>query len=317
MAGVWILAEDFSHSLELMKIGRELANQTGDKLGVFVIQGREPAADIFAHGAEQVYLLSPLPEDQGLEAYIPIIVDKANEVQPDIFLIGASMRCKEMAARIASRLNTGLCSDCISLTLNKDNELDMERLVYGGAAVQKVKSLTRPQMATIPRGVYEAAPLQSGKEEELIELPLPPLSKLKLKARKPIVRESADLKEARIVICAGRGLENKEDLKMVRELAEVLGAEIGCTRPISEELHWLPEDTCIGLSGIQVKPELYIGVGVSGQIQHITGIRDARIICSINKDENAPIFDVSNYGIAGDLYKVVPQLIQEFNKALK
>ncbi len=101
---------------------------------------------------------------------------------------------------------------------------------------------------------------------------------------------------------------------MASELATVLGGEIGCTRPLSEEMHWLPEESCIGLSGAQVKPDLYIGVGVSGQIQHVTGIRNARVICAFNKDENAPIFSVADFGIVGDLYDVVPKLIQKLKQ---
>ena len=117
-----------------------------------------------------------------------------------------------------------------------------------------------------------------------------------------------------MVVSVGRGIEKKEDLAIARELADVLDGEIGCTRPISEEMHWLPEELCIGLSGVQIKPDLYVGLGISGQIQHVTGIRNARVICAINKDENAPIFGVADFGIVGDLYSVVPKLVQELKK---
>ncbi|MCX5833198.1 MAG: electron transfer flavoprotein subunit alpha/FixB family protein, partial [Deltaproteobacteria bacterium] len=113
---------------------------------------------------------------------------------------------------------------------------------------------------------------------------------------------------------AGRGFDKKEDLALVKQLADALGGEVGCTRPISEELHWLPEELCIGLSGISIKPELYIGLGVSGQIQHMTGIRGARVIGAVNKDENAPIFGAADLGIVGNLYDVVPKLIEELKK---
>jgi len=126
-----------------------------------------------------------------------------------------------------------------------------------------------------------------------------------------------DITEARILVCVGRGLENQQDMQMVQELAEVLGAEIACTRPIAEEMHWLPEETYIGISGKQVKPDLYIGLGVSGQIQHVSGIRDARVICAINRDENAPIFEVSDLGLVGDLYTILPELIQQLKKVFK
>jgi electron transfer flavoprotein alpha subunit len=132
--------------------------------------------------------------------------------------------------------------------------------------------------------------------------------------RKQKETAAKDITESRIIVCAGRGIEKKEDLGLVQELADALGGEIGCTRPISEESHWLPEDLCIGISGISVKPDLYIGVGVSGQVQHVTGIRDAKLICAVNKDENAPIFGAADYGMVGDLYDVVPKLIDAVKK---
>ncbi|MEN6326223.1 MAG: electron transfer flavoprotein subunit alpha/FixB family protein [Syntrophomonas sp.] len=316
MAGIWILAEDYQHSLELINAGQELAQQLGSKLSAFLWQDRALADDYIAHGADQVYLLPVLSPDQTISSYTPVITDIARQEQPDIFFFGGSLRCKEMAALVASALNTGLCSDCTGFTLNDGKTLEMERLIFGGAAVQKVICTTRPQMATVPSGNFKAGSAQSGREGQLIELPAPPPSVVKLVDKKPRLREAANLTEARVVVCVGRGLENEADLQMARELAALLGAEIGCTRPISEELHWLPEDTCIGLSGIKVKPEVYIGLGVSGQIQHITGITDSKIICSVNSDENAPIFEVSNYGVVGVIYKVVPQLIAELKKAL-
>ncbi len=316
MSGIWILAEDCQHSLELINAGQELAKQLGLKLAAFLWQDRALADDYIAHGADQVYLLPALPPDQTISSYTPVITDIARQEQPDIFFFGGSLRCKEMAAVVASALDTGLCSDCMGVTLDKDKNLEMERLIFGGAAVQKVVCTTRPQMATIPAGNFKAGSAQNGREGQIIELPAPPPSLVKLVDKKPRLREAANLTEARVVVCVGRGLENEADLQMTRELAALLGAEIGCTRPISEELHWLPEDTCIGLSGIKVKPEVYIGLGVSGQIQHLTGITDSKVICAVNSDENAPIFEVSNYGIVGDIYKVVPQLIAELKKAL-
>jgi electron transfer flavoprotein alpha subunit len=131
------------------------------------------------------------------------------------------------------------------------------------------------------------------------------------------VREAVDVTEAKIIVCVGRGVEKQEDVKLARDLAEVLEGVVGCSRPIAEELRWLPEDVYLGISGKKVKPDLYIGVGVSGQIQHVTGIRDSKVIFAINRDENAPIFEASDYGIVGDLYQVVPLLIEELKTALK
>ncbi len=316
MAGVWILAENRGQTLELLNIGRDLASKTGTKLAAFLWQNRELAEEYISHGADEVMLLPSLPEDQSLDAYIPVIAEEAQREDPDIFLVAATMRGKEMAARIATRLNTGLCSDCISLNLNEEGKtLEMERLAFGGAAVQKVTCSTRPVMATMPLRMFEPAEKQDGRKGEIKDLPAPPPSSVKVLERKPKERESKDITKASVVVCVGRGIEKEEDMALARELADVLGGEIGCTRPISEEMHWLPEELCIGLSGAHVKPELYVGVGVSGQVQHVTGIRDAKVICAINKDENAPIFDAADYGVTGDLYDVVPKLIEEFKKA--
>ena len=316
MAGVWILAENRGQTLELLNIGRDLASKMGTKLTAFLWQDRELAEEYISHGADEVMLLPSLPEDQSLDAYVPVITEEAQKEDPDIFLVAATMRGKEMAARIATRLNTGMCSDCISLNLNEESKtLEMERLAFGGAAVQKVICPTRPVMATIPLRAFEPATEKGERKGQLRELPPPPPSPVKVLERKPKEREAKEIAEASVVVCVGRGIEKEEDMALARELADVLGGEIGCTRPISEEMHWLPEELCIGLSGVHVKPELYIGLGVSGQVQHVTGIRDAKVICAINKDENAPIFDAADYGVTGNLYDVVPKLIEEFKKA--
>lgn len=316
MAGVWILAENREQTLELLNIGQDLASKTGTRLAAFLWHDRELAQDYISHGADEVLLLPSLSEDQPLDAYIPVMAEEAQKEDPDIVLVAATLRGKEMAARIAACLNTGLCSDCTALNIGEESKtLEMERLVFGGAAVQKVVCPTRPQMATIPLLTFEPAAKQDGREGQVRELPSPPPSLVKVLERKPKEKEAKDITEAKVIICAGRGIEKEEDMALARELADVLGGEIGCTRPISEEMHWLPEELCIGLSGIHVKPELYIGLGVSGQVQHVTGIRDAKVVCAVNKDENAPIFEVADYGITGDLYDVVPKLVEEFKKA--
>jgi electron transfer flavoprotein alpha subunit len=190
----------------------------------------------------------------------------------------------------------------------------MERLAYGGVAVQKVICAARPAMASIPPRTFEKAVPDEGRQGQIRELPAPTPSAAKILERKVKERAAKDISEARAVVCVGRGIDKKEDLALARQLADVLGGEIGCTRPIAEEFHWLPEEVCIGLSGIQVKPDIYLGIGVSGQVQHVTGIRNARVIAAVNKDENAPVFKVADFGIIGDLYDVVPKLVNELKK---
>lgn len=312
MAGIWIYADRIEASWELLTLGRELADSLGQPLTALVSGGQDMAQDLIARGADQVLFLPPLAEGQPVQDYVPLIAQEAQGADPDIFLIGASLRGKEMAARIAARLDTALCSECTLLKLDQEGKLQMERLMYGGAAVQTLSITSRPQMATIPPGSYEAAQPQNGREGQMRVLEAPSPSGIKVLERKGKAAGSGDITAAKIIVCAGRGIENQEDMALLQELADLLGAEIACTRPISEEKHWMTEESCIGLSAKEVKPALYIGVGVSGQIQHVVGIRDAGIICAINSDENAPIFESADYGIVGDLYQVLPALIQAF-----
>jgi electron transfer flavoprotein alpha subunit len=315
MAGVWILAETRQQTLELLNIGKKMATRMGTNLAVLVWQDREHAGDYFSLGADQLFILPPLPDDHSCDAYLPTITEEVKQADPDLILVSATARGKDLAARLAARLDTGLCSGCIGMNYDDTrNTLEMERLAYGGAAIQKVTCSSRPCIATIPSGVYDAAVPAEPREGTIRELPMPPPSSIRILEKKAKERIGRDITAARVVICVGRGIQKEEDLALARELSEVLDGEIGCTRPISEEMHWLPEDLCIGLSGVQIKPDLYIGLGVSGQIQHITGIRNAKVICAINKDEHAPIFNAADFGIIGDLYDVVPKLIQELKK---
>lgn len=314
MSGVWIYADRYEQGLEVLNAGRGLAEVLGTNLTALVSGDDAIAQDFIARGADQVLLLPPLADNQPIQDYVPLMADEAREGDPDVFLIAASLKGKEMAARIAARLDTALCSECSAMDIDKEGKLKMERLMYGGAAVQTVSISSRPQMVTIPPRAYEAAQAQSDRSGTVRTLRTPEPSGIQVIERKGKAQATGDITAAKIVVCAGRGIENQEDLVMVKELAEVLGGEVACTRPISEEKHWMTEESCIGLSAKEVKPALYIGIGVSGQIQHVVGIREAGIICAVNSDENAPIFEAADYGITGDLYKIVPLLIEGFKK---
>ncbi len=314
MSGVWIYADKHEQGWELITAGRALAARLGLELTALLAGDTDIAQDFIARGADEVVLLPPLAENQPIQDYVPLIADEVREADPDVFLITASLSGKEMAARIAARLDTALCSECSVLNIDEEGQLRMERLMYGGAAIQTVSINSRPQMATIPPGAYEAAPVQSDRPGKVKTLKAPEPSGMQVLERKGKAAASGDITTARIIVCAGRGIENQEDMAMLKELAEVLGGELACTRPISAEKHWMSEESCIGLSAQEVKPALYLGIGVSGQIQHLVGIRDAGIIAALNSDENAPIFESADYGITGDLYQVVPALIEEFKK---
>ncbi len=318
MAGVWILGENHEQTLELLNGGRKLADQLDTKLVALFRSDKELAREYIDYGADEVLVLPPIAPEQPFSSYVPIIVEEARQEDPDVFLAAATTRGKEIAARTAARLNTGLGSECTGLTLDPDcGKLHMKRMMFGGAAVQTVVCTTRPQMATIPLHTFEPAARLEGRTGQVRELAAPPASAVSIIERKPREKESSNITEARVLVCVGRGLQKEADLELARELAEALGGEIACTRPIAEELHWLPEESYIGLSGQHVKPDLYIGIGISGQIQHTVGIRDAKVICAVNRDEKAAIFQISDYGITGDLYEVIPRLTAELKKVLQ
>jgi electron transfer flavoprotein alpha subunit len=317
MPGIWVFGEGRDQTLELLTAGKNAAKALETKLVAFT-QERQWAGEYVARGADEVFVLPQLAEGQPLESYVPVLAETARHEDPDLLFIAATARGKEMAARLAARLETGLCSGCTGFGFDRERKLlRMERLVFGGAAVQSLICTTRPQMATIPPRTFDPAAIQEGRQGTIRKLPFIPSSAVKVIKRSPKAKEAVNITEARIVICVGRGMNKKEDVDLARQLADVVGGELGCTRPVAEELHWLPEDVYLGISGKKVKPDLYIGLGVSGQIQHLTGIRESKFILAVNRDENAPIFEAADYGILGDLYQVVPRLIEELKTALK
>ena len=315
MAGIWIIAETREQALELLGAGRTLAPDMGAALTAVVRKEAGPPEDYIARGADEVLLLAELPPEAPFGAHLPVIEQEAKTASPDLILFISSARGKELAARLAARLGAGLCSGCTALAFDKGSgSIRMERLAYGGAAIQKLTSSAKPVIVAMPPRSFEPAQVMDGRQGKTRELPSPPPSAVRILERKPKEKVAKDITEARVIVCAGRGFDKKEDLAIARELADALGGELGATRPLTEEMHWLPEDLCIGLSGVQVKPELYVGLGVSGQIQHMTGVRGAKIVCAVNRDENAPIFALSDFGVVGSLYEVVPKIIEELKK---
>ncbi len=312
MAGIWIFAEHAGHALELLQAAQTLVEAgMGGQIAAFSWPGGPAPDELGAGGADEVLVLPPLAGDQPLEAYVPAIREEARQARPELLLIAATVRGKDLAARIAAGLDAGLCSGCTSLRWDHESgTLEMERLLYGGAAVHRIAPLAFPILATVPPGTFHAGPGNQGRESQIRQIASPPASPVSVLERKPKERRGQDISAAKVVVCAGRGFEKQEDLALARDLADALGGALACTRPLSEEMHWLPEDLCIGLSGIQVKPDVYIGIGVSGQVQHLTGIRGARIVCAVNRDEQAPIFAAADLGVVGDLYAVLPRLLQ-------
>ena len=188
----------------------------------------------------------------------------------------------------------------------------MERLAYGGAAVQKLAVTAKPVIVTVPPRSVEPAPPLEGRQGTVRELAAPPASAVRIVERRPKEKMAKDIAEARVIVCAGRGFDKQEDLSLARQLADALGGELGATRPVTEELHWLP-GTLHRLSGVQVKPgstsAWRLGTGAAHD-----GVRGAKVVCAVSKDENAPIFALADFGIVGDLYDVVPKILEALKK---
>jgi len=312
---IWVYSENPDLMLELLGKGRELANQLGAELGAIVLgQGVASKAEELAYyGPDKVYLVDhPNLATFTAEPYTSALAGLANKYKPDAILLGATKRGNEVAARLAAKLNVGCVTNCTGVSIDPDTKLLLlNRLVYGGTAISTQRCKTKPQIATIPPRTFEKASKTDRKAEIIKEDVAVEEPKIKVLEFKKKEFKGVRLEEAEVVIVAGRGVKKKEDVAMLEELANLLGGVVGYTRPLAFDLKWA--DQWVGMSGVVVKPKLYIGVGVSGAIQHVAGIRDSKIIVAINSDPDAPIFKVADYGIVGDLYAVVPELV----KALK
>lgn len=278
MAGVWVGAE------ELMKVGKEIAQARGEALVRLKWRG------------EKIHASS----------YLPSLVQLVEREGPSVILFPSRIDMDELGAQLAWTLQCPFLSGCTALRYVAEEAcLEAERLIYGGAAVQVLRHETWPVIVSLSGG----GPLE---EEEVEWREIFPASGASVEILERRVKETAGrpITEAKVVISVGRGLKNREDLAMIGELAKALEGEIGCSRPLASELHWLPESSCIGLSGAQVSPELYLALGVSGQVQHVVGMRGAGVVVAVNKDEKAPIFEVADFGIVGDLYRFIPLFLE-------
>jgi electron transfer flavoprotein alpha subunit len=316
--GVWVFSEKFDLTLEMLGKGREIANMLRTEL-VAVLVGcnvQEKANDLIKYGADKVYLVdNPALELFQAEGYLSVLHNLATNYKPDILLIGSTKNGKPLAARLATRLETGCVPDCARLSVDEKGRLIGERITYGGNAVAKVTFRSKPQIATVPARAFEKLEPQD-RSGEVIKLDVKiEEPKTEVVETKPLETSSVNIEEAEVIISCGRGLEKKEDKILLEELAKILGGQVGNSRPLAEDRKWFTE--WVGLSGCKVKPKLYIACGISGVIQHVAGIRDSKVIVAINNDPEAPIFEVADYAVVGDLYEVLPALTEALRKQLQ
>jgi electron transfer flavoprotein alpha subunit len=315
--GVCVFSEAYDLTLEMLSKGRELADELQTELAA-VLVGKNMAQrgnELIVYGADKVHLVdnSALEHFQA-EAYLSVLYNLVANHHPEILLIGSTRNGRPLAARLATRLQTGCVPDCARLSVDENRRLIGERITYGGNAVAKVTFKSKPQIATVPARAFEKPEPRERKGQVVnvdvkIESP-----KTEIVERKPLETSNVKVEEAEYLICCGRGMEKKDDKALLEEFAKVVGGQVGCSRPLVEDRKWFTE--WIGLSGHKVKPKLYIACGISGVIQHVAGIRDSKIIVAINKDPEAPIFEIADYGVVGNLYEVVPALKDALKKML-
>jgi electron transfer flavoprotein alpha subunit len=307
---VWVFSEKMALLGELIAAGGSLAEQTKGVVIAVVTGSRERIADAFGGGADRVFWLGEVKPGCMVEDFVPTLAKAVAENQPYGILIGSTRRGRAVAGRLAARLDLTAITDVTAFQF-ENGALQARHMIFGGGAerIEKPAAAT-VLLATIGSGVFSAQKPAAGKSGPVVELPfVEPEWRVKVRETRARPAAKVNLAAARKVVCVGRGLVKPEDLALVEELARLLGAEVACTRPLAEGLDWLPRERYIGISGATVRPDLYLGVGVSGQAQHTIGMSEARVVMAINKDQGAPIFEQADYGIVDDLYAVVPALI--------
>lgn len=324
--GVWVIGEQREGkinpvTIELIGEGRKLADQLGKELAV-VIAGYEvekEVKELLHYSVDKVYYINdPLLKDFTTDGYAISIANLIERKKPEVVLVGATSIGRDIAPRIAGKVGTGLTADCTKLEIDStDNKLLQTRPAFGGNLMATIVCpKNRPQMSTVRPGVMAKA-VRNESEIGILEVVTPELTEKMIRTRLveilPQEKKSVNLTDARIIVSGGRGLKRAEGFELIKELADKLGAEIGASRAAVDS-GWIEHSHQVGQTGTTVRPELYIACGISGAIQHLAGMSDSKYIVAINKDAKAPIFSICDYGIVGDLYEIIPEMIESLNR---
>jgi len=304
-------------SFELVTVANELAQTLGGDVQAALV-GNDLAASaqaIATTGIARVYTV----DDSALalfapETYTTALTEIIRKVEPSIVLFGATGFGKELGARVAARLGWGLVADCVSVKM-QDGALLVTRPIYAGKAMATLRAKTLPVMVSLRPNIFPPAPANASAapiENLAVNLPAPRARVIE-KVKKEAV--AVDLAEAKIVVSGGRGVKNAEGFAIVKQLAETLGAAVGSSRA-AVDAGWIDYSTQVGQTGKTVAPQLYIAAGISGAIQHLAGMSSSHVIVAVNKDPDAPIFQIADYGIVGDLFQVLPVMNEELKQVL-
>jgi electron transfer flavoprotein alpha subunit len=322
MGPVWVIAEQVrghipSVCLELIGQARKLADDLGVAVEVVLLGNsvRDQVDLLFFSGADVVYLGdSPEFEVYQPEIFTEVMVSRSKEAQPQIVLMGSTFMGRELAPLIAAKLGTGLTAHCIDLVLNKDRILEQRIPAYGGI-MSIICPGKRPQIATVARGVFPKPELAEDRSGKIVPVEPPEGVKVRVKTLEVVQKEpeGVALESARIVVAGGAGAGSIAGWQEIKALAGTLNAALGSTRPAVDE-GWTNLDTMIGQSGKMVSPELYIGVGLSGELQHMVGITGAKVMVAINNDPKSPVFEQVDFGIVEDCREFVPVLVKKLKE---
>ena len=336
--GVYVFAQQVDNevssiALELIGKGKDLAKDLNTTVtAVLVGSNVMGLTEILGeYGADRVIVVDdPELKEYRTEPYTHALASVIEKYKPDVFLIGATAIGRDLGPRVCARIHTGLTADCTQLDIGdfplvptpgkeqKHNQLLMTRPAFGGNTIATIACPEfRPQMATVRPGVMQKLPREAGRKAEIEEFNpgfVPNEKYVEIMEVVKAVSNVADIMDAKILVSGGRGVGSPENFKILDELAEAIGGTVSCSRAVLDA-GWKPKDLQVGQTGKTVRPHVYFAIGISGAIQHVAGMEESDIIIAINKDESAPIFDVADYGVVGDLNKIVPVLTQKIKEA--
>ena len=338
--GVFVYAQQVDNVLdgvafELLGKGKDLAKDLGtDVTAVLIGSDVKGLADQLAeYGADRVIVVEdPELKEYRTEPYAHALASVINEYKPEIMLVGATAIGRDLGPTVSARVKTGLTADCTMLEIGDfplnptpgqeqlHNQLLMTRPAFGGNTIATIACpYNRPQMATVRPGVMQKIDKIAGAKANVVEFNpgfTPNDRYVEILNVVKAVKNTANIMDAKILVSGGRGVGSKENFKLLEDLAEVLGGTVSCSRAVVEN-GWLPVDLQVGQTGKTVRPQIYFAIGISGAIQHVAGMEESDLIVAINKDADAPIFDVADYGLVGDLNKIVPALTEALRAEMK
>jgi len=300
-------------SLEALSAARKLADQLQESVTAVRLGEGDPSENLAYFGADKILCTRhELLASYSTEGYCTVVSEAAKQIQPRFILGAASAMGRDLMPRVAARLNVGLAQDCIAAKIVGDKQLECVRPIYAGKAYSRVKLLMTPAIASLRPNVFQVGAADTNRNAETVSF-TPDLNTDKIRASVKETKASSgqkvELTEANIIVSGGRGMKGPENFPLVEALADALGGATGASRA-AVDAGWIDHQHQVGQTGKTVSPSLYIACGISGAIQHLAGMSSSKFIVAINKDPEAPIFNVADYGVVGDLFEVVPALTQ-------